>query len=134
MFSVGRVRRRCLRFPPPQTRPQSPPHTVALPQFSSSRITGCSWGYLTAQHLTPILFSEAEDRFSFSLSPLLRPAESTHRHPRTPSIYSGIHEATVGDMRGVRRRRKKEVTVAAWQFWKQAFPSLLCEGPKPYLA
>lgn len=53
-------------------------------------------GYLTAQNLTPILFLEAEeDLFFFSYHPYPS-QQNPHRQPRTPSIYSGIHEATVG--------------------------------------
>lgn len=55
--------------------------------------------------------SEAEEEhlfFPLLLSLLLPPAGHTltHTHPRTPSIYSGIHEATSGEPRGLRKEEE----------------------------
>lgn len=118
----------CPRLLLPQTHQQWLPHPIPILKFSSAGTTGCCWGFSDPPKSTsPGASSEAgEQAFPLLLPPLLQPAGPP---TRTPSIHSGIREATLGEAREVRRERRKKVTVAACYFWKQAFPSLLCEGP-----
>lgn len=106
---------------------------TALPLHYSNSLPpapkDAAWGSPTPQILPLGSLSLKKNSFSPSLiSPV---AAIRHMHTRITSIYSGIYKATVREARGV-RRKGKEGHNGSPHFWKQAFPSLLCEAcPRP---
>lgn len=101
-------------------------YSNSLPQVPQD----AAWGSPTPQIL-PLgsLFLKQKNSFSPSLNAPV--AAIRHTHARIPSIYSGIYKATVREARGVRRKEKGGHN-GSQHFWKQAFPSLLCEAcPRP---